>query len=1096
MEFRILGPLEAEDEGRAIPLGGAKQRSVLALLLLARGRPVSTDRLIEEIWNGAPPGRAVKSVQVYVSQLRKVLGDRRIVTRDGGYELIVAPGEVDADRFEELVLEASGSAPPAASSRLCEALAFFRGEPLADLSLEVWAQPEIARLTERRLTVVEARIDADLALGRHRELVPELEVLVASYPFREHLLEQLVLALYRSGRQADALGAYRRGAARLRGELGLEPGRPLQELEQGVLRQDPALDPPRPPRNPRHTRGRRGWKLVLAGAAVVVAAAVAATGVILTGTSSASLASVPPGVAIVDSSSGRLVAQIPWAELKWPAEVTTGDGSFWVLTLDGYAMVRVDPYSGRVLGRVSSPFGGNALGWLVDGRSLWFSGPRLARMDLASGNEADRYALTRDPRDDQLAGLARGGGSLWVARQHPGQLLRVDPATGAVLHRVGNLPDAYIVAYGDGAAWVAAFDKVARVDAATNTVTRVPLPPPIAEVAVGGGFAWASNETKGTVYKIDQSGQIVATYETGLGAREMSYADGTLWVVNQDIGTLTGIDAATGAQHTFRFGHPLESVAALHGKLLVEINQGRTYEDRIDALKGRVVRIVDPTYEFDHPDPAISGNGYVHSFMFQAERATCAPLLGYPDLPPPRGRQLVPEVATAMPRLSADRRTYTFAVRKGFRFSPPSGAPLDAQTFRYSIERALDPRLGPRAPGIDYLRDLVGAQAFHAGRAAHVAGIRVGGNRISFTLARPSPDFLERLALPYFCPVPLTTPTLQNGVGLYTGPAPPAAGPYYFWGLVFNGEYAILKRNPNYGGSRPQRLDAIAFREGIDTEKAIGWVEQGRYDAIEQYDPLLAPGSEVAGRFDTANPPGGVAYRAFPQHFTAYLALDSGQPPFSDARLRRAVAVALDRKTLATIASLTPTDRVLPPAVSGAGAPPAEPSDLARARRLVGARHVVVRMAVQSDDDTGRRLVQAVNTALAPLGIDVEAVPVGDLATALRRPSARIRLAAVTTALDYPDAAAFLTQMLGRDVPEAWLPAATRAAVHRLTSLTGSARDRAARALAARIDARDSAVVPYGARELGTLSGPRLGCRIWNGVDPALDLAALCVRGS
>ena len=122
----------------------------------------------------------------------------------------------------------------------------------------------------------------------------------------------------------------------------------------------------------------------------------------------------------------------------------------------------------------------------------------------------------------------------------------------------------------------------------------------------------------------------------------MSYADGKLWVVNQDIGTLTGIDAVAGAERTFRFGHPLEAVAALRGKLLVEINQGRTYEDRINGLTGRVVRLIDPTYEFDHPDPAISGNGYVHSFMFQAERATCAPLLGYPDAPPPHGQHLAP----------------------------------------------------------------------------------------------------------------------------------------------------------------------------------------------------------------------------------------------------------------------------------------------------------------------------------------------------------------------------------------------------------------------------------------------------------------------
>ena len=223
MEFRILGPLEVEEDGRSIPLAGAKQRALLALLLLARGRPVSTERLIEEIWDGAPPENALKSVQVYVARLRKLLGDGRLVTHERGYELLVEPGELDADRFDELTRAASGAAPEEAAARLREALALFRGEPLADLQLEPWAQPEIARLEERRLAALEARIDADLALGRHRELVPELEALAAAHPFREHLLEQLMLALYRSGRQADALDAYRRGAARLRTSSGSSP---------------------------------------------------------------------------------------------------------------------------------------------------------------------------------------------------------------------------------------------------------------------------------------------------------------------------------------------------------------------------------------------------------------------------------------------------------------------------------------------------------------------------------------------------------------------------------------------------------------------------------------------------------------------------------------------------------------------------------------------------------------------------------------------------------------------------------------------------------------------------------------------------------
>ena len=223
-------------------------------------------------------------------------------------------------------------------------------------------------------------------------------------------------------------------------------------------------------------------------------------------------------------------------------------------------------------------------------------------------------------------------------------------------------------------------------------------------------------------------------------------------------------------------------------------------------------------------------------------------------------------------------------------------------------------------------------------------------------MTRPSADFLERLALPYFCPVPHDTPLLDDGVGIYTGPAPPGAGPYTFSGVVFNGEYSILKRNPNYGGSRPQRLDAIAFREGIDTEKAVGRVEGGRFDAIEHFDSLLAPTGVVARRFSGTSPPGGATYRAFAERSTSYIALNSGQPPFSDPTLRRAVALALDRTTLATVWSQTPTARLLPPAVRGAGAPRFAAVELERARRLLGRRHVTVRMAVEAGDNQGRRL--------------------------------------------------------------------------------------------------------------------------------------------
>ena len=328
MEFRLLGPLEVEDDAKPIHLGGAKQRALFALLLLDRGHAVSTDRLIDEIWTGDPPQTAAKSIQVYVSGLRKALGEGRIVTRERGYELRVEPGETDVDRFEELVRAAPGAPPAEAAVRLREALELVRGRPLEDVSLEPWAAAEVARLDERILAAREARIDADLALGRDRELVPELEELVVEFPFRERLLEQLMLTLYRSGRQADALDAYRRGAARLREDLGLEPGRPLRELEAAMLRHDPELDvesPPQPVVVERLRRRRRAWKFLVAGSVAAIVAATAATVVAATH-GDASLESLPPGVALIDADTGHLRAHISEAEIPQPVEVVAVEG--------------------------------------------------------------------------------------------------------------------------------------------------------------------------------------------------------------------------------------------------------------------------------------------------------------------------------------------------------------------------------------------------------------------------------------------------------------------------------------------------------------------------------------------------------------------------------------------------------------------------------------------------------------------------------------------------------------------------------------------------------------------------------------------------
>jgi len=243
MEFKILGPFEVLDVGGFVSIAGAKERSLLALLLLHGGRVVSTDRLIDSLWGDEPPGTARKSLQVRVAGLRKALGQDRIVTSPSGYRVsLERPDDLDLERFERLA--AVGDA-----ESLREALSLWRGPALVDFAREPWAVAPTARLEEVRLAVLEKRIDADLMLGRHAELVGELEELVVAHPLRERFRAQLVLSLYRSGRQAEALEAYRSSRRTLIDELGIEPGHPLQELERAILRQDRSLDlePPPPP---------------------------------------------------------------------------------------------------------------------------------------------------------------------------------------------------------------------------------------------------------------------------------------------------------------------------------------------------------------------------------------------------------------------------------------------------------------------------------------------------------------------------------------------------------------------------------------------------------------------------------------------------------------------------------------------------------------------------------------------------------------------------------------------------------------------------------------------------------------------------------
>ena len=314
MQYRILGPFAVAKDGAEVVMGSGKQRALLALLLLHANEAVSTDRLIDQLWGESRSASATKVLQNYVSKLRRLLGDDVLITRAHGYELRVEPGELDLDRFDDLVAEgrralAAGD-PEQAAAVLAEALALWRGPPLADFTYEPFALSEIDRLDGLRLAALTERIDADLQLGHHDALIGELEGLVARYPLQERLRGQLMLALYRAGRQADALRVYKETRRVLVDELGIEPSKELQQLEHAILVHDPSLEPPPVARG---AGGRKWSRTRFLVVALVLAAVIAVAGILVIHLRGGKgIASFPNGaVGAIDPKTNRLVGKVP-----------------------------------------------------------------------------------------------------------------------------------------------------------------------------------------------------------------------------------------------------------------------------------------------------------------------------------------------------------------------------------------------------------------------------------------------------------------------------------------------------------------------------------------------------------------------------------------------------------------------------------------------------------------------------------------------------------------------------------------------------------------------------------------------------------------
>ena len=314
MDFCVLGPLEIRGACGAVEVRGSKRRALLALLILHANEVIRTDRLIDELWGGRPPASASAALHNLVWRLRKDLGEELLATKPWGYVLRIEPESVDLHRFELLVSEARALPAGERRTKLAEALALWRGPPLAGLENEPALAVEIQRLEEMRLVALEQRLDADLEVGAHEEVLPELEALIALHPLRERVRGQLILALYRSGRQAEALETYRETRRVLVDELGIEPSPQLRELERAILRQDPALASV-PAREPARVvaaaapAARWGWPrspLVIGGVLALLAAGGASAGLMLTRGGADPIAATPVAAVAADGSDVSL----------------------------------------------------------------------------------------------------------------------------------------------------------------------------------------------------------------------------------------------------------------------------------------------------------------------------------------------------------------------------------------------------------------------------------------------------------------------------------------------------------------------------------------------------------------------------------------------------------------------------------------------------------------------------------------------------------------------------------------------------------------------------------------------------------------------
>jgi YVTN family beta-propeller protein len=574
MQFRTLGMLEVWADGHQIQLGQGRQRALLAFLVLHPNEVVSTDRLIDALWGEQAPSTASKVIQGYVSQLRRALPSEAILTQGSGYLLRVT--DTDASRFEGLLSASRVQAPGEAASTLRSALELWRGRPLADFEYEAWSQNEIGRLEELRLEAIEERIEADLALGRHRDLVAELESLVASHPLRERLRNLLMHALYRCERQAEALEVYRSTRTALIDGLGVEPSKELQRLEQRILAQDPALDLSAdvagrsedgaglraPARRMRRPHARRREIVLIAAGALLLAAAVAIGAHELTKSSAAALAQ-PNSLVAIDPTTNRIALYTSVGNT--PNAVTVGAGSAWVLNTNEQTLSRINLATGKLQRTFPAVTGASDIAfsrgvvWMIGSSNL------LAAFepDAPSTGTTIDLGPVGNPRAmvQPCCAVTATRRALWATSA--GAAWRISPAPRRRFALTAN-DCCGPIAFGFRSAWLAGDLGLVRIDAVSGGRSLVKLPFHGAGIAIGAGSVWVIDALTDRVWRINPNlnavsgtttvGQQPSGIAVGAGSVWISTADGTVSRINPSTGRVTATVTVGGTPAGIAFG--------------------------------------------------------------------------------------------------------------------------------------------------------------------------------------------------------------------------------------------------------------------------------------------------------------------------------------------------------------------------------------------------------------------------------------------------------------------------------------------------------------------------------------------------------------